>query len=245
MSRFAARVTLFILVTFLVVGCTEKEVNYYSNPYVVDGEALSESVEIGDLIIIRNDNQINVDTNEKQVHIDLPDSESMIQSVHVSYDQRFLAVDTWKDEVAKIFVVNLETNDVIDVSDEIGYRYDYDGYESPYGLAWAPNENILAFVGGHNEKPASPRVNMYHPEMEIEQQFKGVSHIYKAIYGVKWDEDGRSIYYLVNSLEGEALYSLYQTEIEMKSGEHLTSGTIFHVSEEQDRDDFNEWLGKK
>jgi hypothetical protein len=60
----------------------------------------------------------------------------------------------------------------------------YDGYQSPFGMAWAPNKNLIEFIGGYND---SARINLYHFKMEENyvvniRTYCHSSNFYKPLY---------------------------------------------------------------
>lgn len=228
--------TTFIL---LILGCSQSEIKYYSNPNVLTLQEINDIAEIGDYQLSIVDGKLIINAKNKEFEVSLPDNYSGIQSFHFSYDKRFLAYDVMVKNRVEIFVVNLETGEKINLSETIGYLYDYDGYQSPFGIAWAPNKNLIAIIGGYND---SARIDLYHLEMEKGKQAPGGSLIFKDVYGVKWDSTGESIYYLVDSLENENMYSLYQTEIESNS--YLLGGTVSVITEINE-EGFNDWLNKE
>lgn len=235
--KLCISMTTFIL---LILGCSQSKIKYYSNPNVLTLQETSDSAEIGDYQLSIVDGKLILDAKNKEFEVSLPDNYSSIQSFHFSYDKRYLAYDVMVENGVKIFVVNLETGEKINLSETIGYQYDYDGYQSPFGIAWAPNKNLIALIGGYNN---STRIDLYHLEMEIGKQAHAGSFIFlKDIYGVKWDSTGESIYYLVDSLEKENMYELYQTEIESNS--YLLSGTVSVITE-LNEGGFNDWLNKE
>nr|WP_304217141.1 hypothetical protein [Fredinandcohnia onubensis] len=228
--------TTFIL---LILGCSQSKIKYYSNPNVLTLQETNDIAEIEDYQLSIVDGKLIINAKNKEFEVSLPDNYSSIQSFHFSYDKRFLAYDVMVKNGVKIFVVNLETGEKINLSETIGYLYDYDGYQSPFGIAWAPNKNLIAIIGGYND---SARIDLYHLEMEKGKQAPGGSLIFKDVYGVKWDSTGESIYYLVDSLENENMYKLYQTEIESNS--YLLGGTVSVITEINE-EGFNNWLNKE
>ena len=179
--------TTFIL---LILGCSQSEIKYYSNPNVLTLKEINDIAEIGDYQLSIVDGKLIINAKNKEFEVSLPDNYSGIQSFHFSYDKRFLAYDVMVKKGVEIFVVNLETGEKINLSKTIGYLYDYDGYQSPFGIAWAPNKNLIAIIGGYND---SARIDLYHLEMEKGKQAPGGSLIFKDVYGVKWDSTGESI----------------------------------------------------
>ncbi|OHX42906.1 hypothetical protein [Cytobacillus oceanisediminis] len=235
-------IKLCILMTtliLLILGCSQSEIKYYSNPNVLTLQEINDIAEIGDYQLSIVDGKLIINAKNKEFEVSLPDNYSGIQSFHFSYDKRFLAYDVMVKNGVKIFVVNLETGEKINLSETIGYLYDYDGYQSPFGIAWAPNKNLIAIIGGYND---SARIDLYHLEMEKGKQAPGGSLIFKDVYGVKWDSTGESIYYLVDSLENENMYKLYQTEIESNS--YLLGGTVSVITEINE-EGFNNWFNKE
>ena len=233
---------IFILMTIfvlLLLGCSQKEINYYSNPYIVSFQETIDTIEIEDYQLTIVDGKLIIKDQNKKFEVSLPDNHKYIQSFHFSYDKRFLAYDVMGESGIKIFVVNLKTGEEINLSETIGYQYDYDGYESPFGFAWAPKKNVIAFIGGYND---SARINLYHFEMEKGKQAPGGSFIFKDVYGVKWGSAGDSIYYLVDSFEDENMYQLYQTEVE--SNTHLMGGTV-DVIAETNQEGYKNWFNKE
>jgi Tol biopolymer transport system component len=228
--------TFFIL---LILVCSKKEIKYYSNPYVVTFQNINDSAEIGDYQLSKVDGKLIINAKNKKFELALPDKHSNIQSFHFSYDKRFLAYDVTVESGMKIFVVNLETGELINLSETIGYLYDYDGYQSPFGIAWAPNKNLIAFIGGYND---SARIKLYHFEMEKDKQALGGSSIFKDVYGVKWDSTGDSIFYLVDSYEDENMYQIYQTKVESNS--YLMGGKV-NVISEINQEGFYNWLNEE
>jgi hypothetical protein len=228
--------TMFV---FIILGCSQREIKYYSNTHVLKVQETNDIAKIGDYHLSIVDGKLVIKAKNKEFEVSLPDNYSSIQSFHFSYDKRFLAYDVLSENGIKVFVVNLETGEKINLSETIGYLYDYDDYQSPFGIAWAPNKNLIAFIGGYND---SARINLYHFDMEKGKQAPGGSLIFKDIYGVKWDSTGESIYYLVDSMEYEDMYKLYQTEIESNS--YLLGGTVSVIAE-IDKEGFNNWVNKK
>lgn len=225
--------TTFVL---LLLGCSQSEVSYYSNPNVFTLQEFNNNTEIGDYQLSIVNGALIISTKSKEYEVSLPDNYSSIQSFHFSYDNRFLAYDVMGENRVKFFVVNLETGERINLSDTVGHLYDYDGYQSPFGIAWAPNKNVIAIIGGDNE---SARIDLYHLEGK---QSSGGSFIFKDVYGIKWDSIGESIYYIVDSFENENMYTLYQTEIE--SDNYLLGGTV-NVITEVNEEGFDNWLNKE
>jgi Tol biopolymer transport system component len=234
--KLCVLMTIFI---FLILESSQKEIKYYSSPYVVTFQETIDSVEIGDYQLSVVDGELIIEAKNKKFEISLPDKLGNIQSFHFSYDKRFLAYDVMVESGIKIFVVNLETGEKINLSETIGDLYDYDGYQSPFGIVWAPDKNLIAFIGGYND---SARIGIYHFEMEKSKQASRGSSIFKDVYGVKWDSTGESIYYLVDSFEDENMYQLYQTEVETNS--YLRAGTV-NVIAEINKDGFNNWLNNE
>jgi Tol biopolymer transport system component len=223
----------------LLIACSQKEIKYYSNPYVGTFQETNDSVVIGDYQLSKVDDKLIINTKNNKFEFALPEKHSNIKSFHFSYDKRFLAYDVKVERGIKIFVANLETGEMINLSETIGYLYDYDGYQSPFGISWAPNKNLIAFIGGYND---SARINLYHFEMDKDKQVHGGSSIFKDVYGVKWDSTGESIYYLVDSFEDENMYQLYQTKVESKS--YLMGGKV-NVIEEINQEGFYNWLNEE
>lgn len=225
--------TTFVL---LLLGCSQSEVSYYSNPNVFTLQEFNNNTEIGDYQLSIVNGALIISTKSKEYEVSLPDNYSSIQSFHFSYDNRFLAYDVMGENGVKFFVVNLETGERINLSDTVGHLYDYDGYQSPFGIAWGPNKNVIAIIGGDNE---SARIDLYHLEGK---QSSGGSFIFEDVYGIKWDSIGESIYYIVDSFENENMYTLYQTEIE--SDNYLLGGTV-NVITEVNEEGFDNWLNKE
>ncbi|MCA1033152.1 MULTISPECIES: hypothetical protein [Bacillus] len=235
MKNTARLSILMAIMTILLYGCSQKEIQYYSNP---DVALLQDNnrVQKGDYQLSVADDQLIIDSKKKKFEVSLPEHHSSIQSFHFSYDNRYLAYDAVVGNAVKIFVVDLETGEKVNLSETIGYKYDYNGYHSSCGIAWAPDQNIIAFIGGYND---SARINIYHFDMDEELQAPAGSLIFNDIYGVKWDVTGKSIYYTADSLENENMYGLYQTEIESKG--RLIGGKVEKVSE-IDKDEYKEWV---
>jgi len=231
--------TLFNIFMLIIIGCSHSEIMYYSNPDILLVEQSKDIHEIGDNKLSIVDGELIIDAKNNVFEVTLPDNYSNIHSFHLSYDKLFLGYDVVMDDGVKIFAVNLETGEKVNLSEDIGYQYDYDDYQSPFGMAWAPNKNLIAFIGGYND---SARINLYHFELDESKQAPGGSFIFKDIYGVKWDSKGESIYYLVDSLENENMYKLYQTEIESNS--YLLGGTV-NVIKEINEEFFENWLTKE
>jgi Tol biopolymer transport system component len=227
---------LMAIMAILLNGCYQKEIQYYSNSDIAEFQETKNRVQKGDYQLSVADDQLIIDSNKKKFEISLPEHHSGIQSFHFSYDKRYLAYDVVMGNGVKIFVVDLEKGEKVNVSETIGYKYDYNGYQSSCGIAWAPDQNIIAFIGGYND---SARINIYHFGMDEELQAPAGSLIFDDIYGVKWDSTGESIYYTADSLENEDMYALYQTEIE--SGSRLIGGPVKLITEMGEKN-LNQWL---
>lgn len=231
---------LILLLILVVVGCSNgKEINYDVNQNVFNISDDEDSILVNGYMILSKDGRVVIKRkdNEFEVEVELPDQTSVVQSIHFSHDSQFLAFDALGQEGMKMFVVNLTTGGAINLSDEIGYEYTYQNYQEPFGLAWSPNQNIIAFIGGDE---VSPRINMYHMEMDLGKQASGASFAFEDIYGVKWNEDGSSIYYVTNGAEGESLYRLYETEVESEDYVH---GGAVEVITDLTEEEFNSWFG--
>ena len=142
----------------------------------------------------------------------------------------------------------MNTGDYTNISDSdsIGHHnYNFECYEVPYGLAWSPKENIIAFVGGckADEEPFINIVLLYHLDMDLGRQAPSASSAYTdvPIYGIKWDIDGKSIYYVVDSFDDENKYSLYQTEIET---EKVLAGRRMEEIDRLTNEELRMWLSK-
>ncbi|GAB0171768.1 hypothetical protein LSPCS325_52050 [Lysinibacillus sp. CTST325] len=228
--------TIFIL---LIKGNTHSEIKYYSNPHVLKFQETNDNTEIGDYQLSIVDDKLIINAKNKEFEVSLPDNYSNIQSFHLSYDKRFLAYDVAVESGIKIFVVNLESGEMINLSDTIGYQSDYDGYQSPFGIAWAPNKNLIAFICGNY---GAARIDMYHFEMAESMQATHASEVFENedVYGVKWDSTGGSIYYLID-YKIINMYKLYQTEIRLPNN-YLYAGTIRVITEKKG---INNWLNKE
>ncbi|MGD6842513.1 hypothetical protein ACQCVH_08295 [Bacillus infantis] len=238
MKNTAGLSILMAIMAILLNGCYQKEIQYYSNPDVGELQENKNRVQKGDYQLSVADDQLIIDSKKKKFEISLPEHHSGIQSFHFSYDTRYLAYDAVVGNGVKIFVVDLETGEKVNLSETIGYKYDYNGYHSSCGIAWAPDQNIIAFIGGYND---SARINIYHFDMDEELQAPAGSLIFNDIYGVKWNITGESIYYTADSLENENMYGLYQTEIESDS--RLLGGTVKLISEMSEKN-LNQWLNE-
>ncbi len=223
-----------ILIGFMFAGCAQNEIKYYSNPNILFGEELSkQELIIGDYTVGKFDSKLHIQGDNIAVELDLKNY--VIQSLHLSYDQKYIAFDAKSQNGIKVFVVNLETGEYENILETIGYEYDYDGYKVPLGLAWSPKQNIIAFIGGYH---GSPRVKLYHLDMDLNKQGHLGSRAYPgSLYGVKWDTDGKSIYYVVDN--GDEDYILYQTEI--MAEDFLMGGKIVKV-DELTYDEFMQWI---
>ncbi|MCW3491655.1 TolB-like translocation protein [Dethiobacter alkaliphilus] len=246
MCRNNTKIFFVIIVLILILaGCNQKEIMYYSNPHTVFGEAIIASgTTIGDYKVVQSENILKIYNDTEILEISLPNYKD-VQSLQLSYDKQYLAFDIKSNDGIKMFVVNLETGEYENISDSIGYLDYYDGYEIPFGISWSPTQNIIAFVGGYH---GSPRVRLYHLEMDLGKQASGGSAAYpNNLYGVKWDVDGSSIYYVVDNQKheytgayvGEEDYILYQTEI--SADDYLMGGEIIKVGD-LTKEEFKQWL---
>ncbi|MFD2043645.1 hypothetical protein ACFSTA_04560 [Ornithinibacillus salinisoli] len=227
---------LLVMLAILSVGCL-KEVNYYNNPNIAQLIEDREIVQMEGYNFSIEDGVLTIDENDTHYEIKLPDK-GRILSLHLSYDKQFLAYDVKGENGVKIYIVNLDTGSVTNLSDTIGYNYDYDNYHTPYGIAWSPNQNIIAFIGGQDK---AARIDLYHLEMDINKQLHAGSFIFDDIYGVKWNENGSSICYVEPPKDDGSMYHVYETEIEFES--YLQSGTVTIIGE-LTHEDYIEWLEK-
>ena len=235
---------MFASLGFMLVfaGCTNNQIAYYTNPYVLFGDILSEQeVEIGDYKILQYGSKLKIESSGVKLEVHLP-YHGEVQSFHLSNDQRYLAFDFSIDNGLKIFVVNLESGEYENISETIGYQSDYDGYQVPHGLAWSPKENIIAFIVGYYDLV---NVNLYHLDMDLNKQGRLGSEVYSSdVYGVKWAADGDSIYYVLDNYISDTYiedgdYLLYQTEI--TSNDHLLGGEIIK-KDELTNEELKQWL---
>ncbi|MFE4243845.1 hypothetical protein [Peribacillus butanolivorans] len=203
---------------------------YYSNPNKVSvNDLILHKTKIGDYQVFESDSKLSIEGNGEPIEIDLPEH-SHLKSLHLSHDERYLAFDSQVQERVEIFVVNLQTGESSNISDS----YDYAGYEQPYGIAWSPAKNIMALIGGY---PDSARIVLF--DMDSGEEGHGGSEIFKDIYGVKWNRDGESIHYLVDSFDGDGDYTEYQTEIQ--SDHELLGGTINKIKA-LNQEEYEEWF---
>jgi hypothetical protein len=64
-----------------------------------------------------------IDFENNVFEVTFPDKYSSIHSFHLSYDKSFLAYDVVMEDGINIFVVNLETGEKVNLSEDIGYQY--------------------------------------------------------------------------------------------------------------------------
>ncbi|ARK32647.1 hypothetical protein BkAM31D_23885 [Halalkalibacter krulwichiae] len=234
--------TVFVLLG--LAGCsTTSEPSYYTNPHVIEVEGTFDRIELGEYELVKIDDQVTIKTSDQEFVIEFPFKESAIQSVALSHDEQFIAFDVISEAGVKIYVVDRHSGEVTNLSDDIGYEYDYAGYEKPFGIAWAPNENMIAFVGGHHEGGAV--VNMYHFDLEKAKQLKGVSQIHPDIYGVKWDRRAERVYYLVDSFEDRNMYEVFSTQLEYEDHpiyEKILYGGQIEVVAQLEKELYGTWF---
>lgn len=235
MSNFNMIISITLIIV-LVSGCFRREIEYFSNPYVFTVQEINDIDQISDIKLTIVDDKLIINTKNDEIDVTLPDHYVDIQSFQFSYDKRFLAYDVLFDGGVKIFVIDLESGDKTNMSEFSGYEFTYDGYQAPYGMAWAPNKNLIAIIGGYNNVV---KIDLHHFEMDERKQAPLGSFAFEDIYGVKWDHKGDSIYYVVDSTENEKMYELYQTEIESDS--YLLASTV-NVITELSEEDLIHWL---
>ncbi|GGA91389.1 hypothetical protein GCM10008025_37380 [Ornithinibacillus halotolerans] len=220
------------------MGCSE-EINYYDNRYVIEYENNNETIEMDGYNFSVNDGVLHINSNNNIFEVELPDKESTIRGFQLSYNKQYLSYDVKaKDGSIKVYVISLETGDVINLSDNIGYGSDYDGYKRPHGIAWSPTENLVAFISGSAD---NARVNIYHLEMDLNKQSHSASFAFEDIYGLKWDVDGSSLYYVTPSVNDGSKYQVYKTEI--LSDDYL-GGSAVEIVEELTQKEFMKWFEK-
>jgi len=69
--------TIFVL---LLLGCSQKEINYYSNPYVVSFQETIDTIEIEDYQLTIVDGKLIIKDQNKKFEVSLPDNHKYIQS---------------------------------------------------------------------------------------------------------------------------------------------------------------------
>lgn len=231
-----------VLIILVFLGCAKNEIMYYSNPNILYGEELTKhELIIGDYKVGSFDSKLHIQGDNTTVELDLENY--IIQSLHLSFDQKYLAFDATSQDDIKMFVVNLETGQYENILETIGCYYEYDGYNAPLGLAWSPKDNIIAFVGGYH---GSSMVSIYHLDMDLGRQFhQGSGSAYPGdLYGVKWDADGKSIYYVVDNYYndndvGDKDYILHQVEIIVK--EYLKGDRYIKI-DDLTHDEYKQWI---
>ncbi|WP_407272130.1 hypothetical protein [Radiobacillus sp. PE A8.2] len=212
---------------------------YFNNPNFYSAKASTvDEIALDSYHFNVVNDKLQITSDNTQFTIDLPTTFVKLKSIQLSYDHQYVAYDLEVTNGTKIYVVNLLTGEHTNVSDTVGYVYDYSGYEVPYGIAWSPTENILAFVGGYD---GSTRVNIFHFEHDGSMQSKNGSLAYqRELRGVKWAKDGSSIYFLVESGVAADKNTLYQTSIEITDG-YMYGDTIEKIKE-LDQEESDAWL---
>jgi len=243
--KAAVVASILIIITIVFQWRLQKEPKYYYNPHVVYGEKISNDVEvtIGDYKVYQSNSKLHIENDIINVELIMP-YDYDIKSIHLSHDKRYLAFDATLDKALKIFVVDVNAGEYKIISDSITHQsYNYGGYEAPYGLAWSPKQNIIAFVGGCkvDGDPSITSILLYHLDMDLERQLPFASPAYTGIviHGAKWDVDGKSIYYVVDSFGDENKYSLYQIQIETER--ILAGGRLDKIDRLTDKE-LKKWL---
>lgn len=246
--KAAVVASILIIITIVFQWRLQKEPAYYDNPHVVFGEKISDGVKVtlGDYKVYQSNSKLHIENDIINIELNMPDYYD-IKSIHLSHNKRYLAFDATVGNALKMFVVDINTGDYKNISDSIGgQNYNFGGYEVPYGLAWSPKQNIIAFVGGckgDDEDPFITVVVLYHLDMDLGRQAPFASSAYTSvpIHGIKWDVDGKSIYFVVDSFDDENKYSLYQTEIET---EKVLAGRRIEEIDRLTNEELRMWLSK-
>jgi len=243
------RLIIIFITIVLITGCTTKpqvEINYYvnSNQANMGNQRLDDikrEFAIADWTLQVQGQTLVISNNSQSHTITMPSDAQHIHSAHLSFDQRYLAFDIERMHGINVIVVDLVSGEYINISEDLGFLYNYWNYLGGYGLAWAPNKNVLVFIGVRGGDLPAAAVRMYYPGSQERPQLKTASREHTNLYGVKWDESGERIYFLVDTMEvGDDPYLLLRTEIEEIDGEYFP-GDISRIGSLQ-ADEFDLWF---
>jgi hypothetical protein len=209
--------SVLFLCILVAVGCSKEEekISYDENPNVVivDDETETE-FKVGIFTIKISKNRLYIEGEMLKKEVGLPHNLVQIKSFHLSHDQYLLAFDAMTEDGMKVFMYNVNLGKrLINVTE----KYNYDGYVQGHGLAWAPNDSILAIITGY--EPNAATVRLY--DAAVDTLSLG-SPQFKNIHGVKWSDDGKRIYYVVDTVKndeeyGQPPYMLYKSDVKDKT----------------------------
>lgn len=236
MRKITLNIMVILLFSTLLIGCS-KEISYYDNPNKIEYVDNDKVVEIEGYKLSIKDSVLTIDGENSFFEVELPYNERNIISFQLSHNKEYLAYDVKGEDGKDVFVVNLLTGDIINIADYVeSYDKEYDKYEPGHGIAWSPNKNIIAFIEGSDN---AVEVNLLHLEMDSNKQSHGGSFAFEEIYGVKWDEQGDYIYYVVPSKDEHSTYQLYRTKVH---SENYLQGTSVEKIGQLTQKEYEEWF---
>jgi len=243
------RLTIIFIAIILITGCTAKpqiEISYYVSPHQVNMENqelddIKREVVVADWTLQIQGQTLVISNNNQSHTITMPSDTRRIRSAQLSFNQRYLAFDIERIQAFNVIVVDLLSGEYINISEDLGYLYTYKPYLGGYVLAWAPDKNVLAFIGVRGGDLPAAAVRLYYPESQERPQLKTVSREHTNLYGVKWDESGEHVYFLVDTTEvGDDPYLILRTGVEERNGDYFP-GDISRIGSLQ-TNEFDLWF---